>query len=68
MVKPYQSECFYCHHKNDQHLDLCPHCGMPRLLRRPWQGRGKQVLFQYWFWLVVVFCLVMVVWLPRTIH
>ncbi|MNW09189.1 hypothetical protein D3C71_2061280 [compost metagenome] len=60
--------CLYCQHDTTDHLRDCPQCGMPlpaatvdaRLRRR-------QRCFLWFCVGLTLFCLVMMLWLPRTI-
>ncbi|SEA41690.1 hypothetical protein [Microbulbifer marinus] len=59
--------CVYCNTENETGSSRCRHCGMPlpreelrdrKRLRRP---------FLWLFWLVVIFCAVMIFLLPRSL-
>jgi len=58
-------KCEYCNHEfEDQNLELedCPHCGEP-LLDDTTQDSIRR--FKWYFVGIVVFCIVMILYLPR---
>ncbi|MCY1312850.1 hypothetical protein D9M70_633170 [compost metagenome] len=60
--------CLYCQHNSPHHLRDCPQCGMPLPnATMDAQLRQRQRRF-FWFCIgLALFCLVMMLWLPRTI-
>lgn len=66
--------CLYCHSKYSIDLsreekngqpELCKECGMALPVRHPESRFLKMKMFRWLFMLIVIFCAVMVVYLPR---
>lgn len=72
--------CLFCQTENEVHLDdtnsnnakikpvgtqQCRHCGMGLPDKHPNDRKPKVKLFVKAFWLIVLFCLFMVIYLPR---
>ena len=56
--------CLFCQTINDQGHDNCSHCGMSLAKDHP-HGKARQTFFLKAFVLIVIFCAVMVYYLPR---
>ena len=60
-----KTPCLYCQTENDPVLERCIHCGMPLAKKHPNNKKNRLSSFTKVFWLIALFCLVMVVFLPR---
>lgn len=58
-------KCLYCHGDNDESDSNCQHCGMALPQKHPQDKRNKISFFIKAFWAIVVFCVVMMFYLPR---
>jgi len=56
--------CLFCQTKNDKNLENCSNCGMALAENHP-EGKARWSFFIKAFVFIVVFCLVMVFYLPR---
>jgi hypothetical protein len=59
-----QVACLFCQVKNDNKLTHCGHCGMALAKQHP-EGKARRSFFVKAFWGIVIFCLVMMYYLPR---
>jgi len=57
--------CLYCQTENEAKLINCRHCGMALAKKHPENKRNKLIWFSKVFWLITLFCLVMIIYLPR---
>lgn len=57
--------CLYCQAKNEADQENCQHCGMPLAKDHPDGEKSRQRFFVKAFWGIVIFCIVMVIYLPR---
>lgn len=58
-------QCLYCQQDNGSRASHCQHCGMPLPTAAAQLGARRQRRF-LWFCIgLTLFCLAMVVWLPR---
>lgn len=61
----HQRQCENCHGAISQHAKICSQCGIPcppeRNARNTWHG----ISFPMFVVLVSIFCLLMILWLPR---
>jgi len=57
--------CLYCQSKNDEQEQNCSNCGMPLAKRHPNNKRDRLAFFKKAFWAIVIFCVVMMFYLPR---
>jgi len=57
--------CLYCQSENDVNNDSCKHCGMALPKKHPQDKRSKISFFIKVFWAIVIFCVVMMYYLPR---
>lgn len=59
--------CLYCQTENvtKDEKDQCKHCGMELPIKHPNDRNIKVKIFVKAFWLIALFCLVMVFYLPR---
>ena len=58
-------KCLYCQGDNDKNANDCRHCGMTLPQKHPHDKRSKINFFIKAFWVIVVFCVVMMIYLPR---
>ena len=57
--------CLYCQTENDEQAENCKHCGMNLPTKHPQDKKSKLSFFVKAFWLIVIFSLIMVIYLPR---
>jgi len=57
--------CLYCQNKNNEDLKQCERCGMELPIKQPQSKKAKLTFFTKAFWLIVIFCIIMVIYLPR---
>jgi predicted amidophosphoribosyltransferase len=57
--------CLYCQTENDVETKSCKNCGMPMAKKHPQNKKDKALFFHKWFWPLVIFCIVMMAYLPR---
>jgi predicted nucleic acid-binding Zn ribbon protein len=57
-----QVKCFYCGKNIPDNVSECPHCHSPSHFQKTDFSRKRFVIF---FILTVIFCAVMIIWLPR---
>jgi len=55
------SHCQHCGHEVSNDAQKCPYCGIPL---PPNHAIQKQKTFVRWFIALVIFCVVMMLWLP----
>ncbi len=63
-------KCLYCQSennpsKNKANNDLCNNCGMTLPKKHPKDKHSKLSFFIKAFWIIVMFCVFMVLYLPR---
>ncbi len=58
-------KCLYCQTENDVTRDSCSHCGMALPNKHPQDKQKKLNFFIKAFWAIVLFCVVMMYYLPR---
>lgn len=63
-------KCLYCQGENKQvqnsvHNNNCEHCGMLLPKKHPQDKHSKINFFIKVFWVIVLFCLIMMFYLPR---
>ena len=56
--------CLFCQAQNDSALENCKNCGMALAKNHP-EGKARSRFFVKAFWGIVIFCLVMMYYLPR---
>lgn len=61
-------KCTNCHKALDDKTAWCPRCGMPVDRSREIMIAGIRISFPVWVILITLFCVFMIVWLPRSIH
>lgn len=59
------TSCLYCQTKMALTEEKCTNCGMPLAKEHPEGATSRQRFFRKAFWGIVIFCLVMVYYLPR---
>lgn len=57
--------CLYCQTENEAGSTCCTHCGMTLPNKNPKDKQKKIKFFIKAFWAIVIFCLVMIYYLPR---
>jgi len=57
--------CLFCQVENDSQLENCTNCGMALAKNHPNSATARQKFFRKAFWGIVIFCLVMMYYLPR---
>jgi hypothetical protein len=61
--------CLYCQTENEHQagddLGSCSNCGMPLAEKHPNNKKDKLNLFVKWFIFITIFCVTMVIYLPR---
>lgn len=60
----FSMQCHYCQKKQNPGADTCDFCGMPTPLSTT---KARQSQFSLWLIAIALFCLTMVLWLPRHI-
>ncbi|MEY8214464.1 MAG: DnrP protein [Colwellia sp.] len=58
-------KCLYCQQENAGDAENCSHCGMALPLKHPQDKQTKISFFVKAFWGIVIFCVVMMYYLPR---
>ena len=58
-------KCLYCQCDNNETDVTCKHCGMALPIKHPNDKRSKINFFVKAFWAIVIFCVVMIFYLPR---
>jgi hypothetical protein len=58
-------KCLYCEVENDISNENCNHCGMALPTKHPNDKHTKISFFVKAFWGIVLFCVVMMIYLPR---
>jgi hypothetical protein len=59
------TSCLYCYTKNESKEKHCSNCGMALAKDHPENYKNKTSFFVKAFWGIVIFCIVMVYYLPR---
>ncbi|BBB29502.1 conserved hypothetical protein [Neptunomonas japonica JAMM 1380] len=57
--------CSHCGKNFSDELNYCPHCRTPTAAQKERQINAAQKKFIRYFIALVVFCIIMIVWLPR---
>ena len=60
-----QVECIYCGARIPDDLPHCPKCGAVSHFQQRGERPHVRRRFLIWFWLLVLFSMVMMWWLPR---
>jgi len=58
-------KCLFCQTDNDNNDVHCSHCGMALPKKHPQDKRKKINFFIKAFWAIVLFCVIMMYYLPR---
>lgn len=58
-------KCLYCQSENLDSDINCQHCGMALPMKHPQEKKKKISFFVKAFWGIVIFCIVMIIYLPR---
>ncbi len=58
-----KTPCLYCQTPNENNAEKCVNCGMPLAKNHP--KKAKLSFFVKAFWAIVIFCIVMIIYLPR---
>lgn len=59
-----QVACLFCQVKNDSKVVNCKNCGMALTKYHP-EGKARRMFFSKAFWGIVIFCVLMMYYLPR---
>ncbi|KGJ88059.1 hypothetical protein [Thalassotalea sp. ND16A] len=57
--------CLYCQTDNEAGLRDCKNCGMPLAPSHPENRKRGLKFFSKAFWLIAIFCVIMMFYLPR---
>jgi predicted nucleic acid-binding Zn ribbon protein len=57
--------CVNCGERVPRDADICPHCNAVPSFSKMARGKDPQRKFKIFFVLLVLFCLIMALWLPR---
>ena len=60
-----QAICNHCGMPFDEQLRSCPNCDTPTPRQKERETAGIQRKFIRYFLIIVVFCVIMMLWLPR---
>ncbi len=60
-----QVNCLYCGKRIPADTSHCPHCGAVSHFQEKGYRAGVRKRFVIWFIVLVIFCGLMIVWLPR---
>jgi len=60
-----KKQCLFCQTENESENTHCSHCGMALPKKHPLDKRKKISFFVKAFWAIVLFCIAMMVFLPR---
>jgi len=60
--------CNHCGHKFEEQQNYCPSCRTPTPAQQDLDLNAVKKKFIYFFIGVIVFCIVMIAWLPRVIN
>ena len=60
-----QVPCLYCQTKNDADRNNCKNCGMALAKDHPDGEKSRQRFFVKAFWVITLFCIAMIYYLPR---
>lgn len=58
-------KCLFCQEENDINNENCSHCGMALPTKHPHDKKTKINFFIKAFWGIVLFCVIMMLFLPR---
>lgn len=58
-------KCLFCQVENDDQNENCSHCGMALPAKHPHDKKTKISFFVKAFWGIVIFCVLMMIYLPR---
>ena len=62
-------KCLYCQRENADDRTECEHCGMPLPTTSETIRTGRRIhLFRWFFVALVLFCIIIMIWFPRTIR
>lgn len=59
-----QITCLFCQTKNNVEEEICSNCGMALATKHP-EGKARLSFFVKAFWGIVIFCILMMYYLPR---
>lgn len=62
-----EMNCNHCGKAFDEEMLFCPNCNTPTPKQKDLETAGTQNLFIRFFVILVVFCIIMMLWLPRDI-
>lgn len=58
-------QCLYCQHESPEGHADCPQCGMPLPVDQTAARQRRQRRFAWYCAFLALFCLAMMLWLPR---
>jgi hypothetical protein len=58
-------KCLYCGKEISADVAHCPHCGAVSHFQEKGYRAGVRGKFVIWFVILLIFCAVMIAWLPR---
>jgi len=64
-MSAYPKKCLFCQQENTADTENCSHCGMALPNKHPQDKQKKLSFFVKAFWGIVIFCVVMMYYLPR---
>lgn len=62
-----EMNCNHCGNTFDEEMRFCPYCNTPTPKQKDLETAGTQKNFIRFLVILVVFCIVMMLWLPRDI-
>lgn len=57
--------CNHCGRVIDEEMRFCPYCNTPTPKQKELETRETQKRFIRYFLILIIFCIIMVLWLPR---
>ena len=64
-MSEHSKKCLFCQGENEANNDTCQHCGMALPTKHPQDKKTKISFFVKAFWAIVIFCVIMIFYLPR---
>ena len=62
-----ETNCNHCGRAFDEEMRFCPYCSTPMPKQKELEMAKTQKKFIRYFLILIVFCIIMVFWLPRDI-
>ncbi len=57
--------CYHCSQEFDENKRFCPRCNAPTVVQQKKERNMPSKRFIYFFIALIIFCLFMILWLPR---